>query len=549
MSAENAPTAHVTPSQDLQAAALALWTFVHTKLPRFSTEVALDIVTRLTPAPGDDPKEFAKRLRVALREAGISVKHTAALEAASRVLGRTAWHDFRRDVPKPSQLNLLIRADTPEELFDDWGKLAPRLCDWVVAFQKHHQVKVIQVHFGTDYVYIAFPLPKEGTQHGETEMQPIASINATVPSPHWLEEAPMAFEMLRRRLEEPGLAIVDGVEVLHLCGRNEDGFFVRSNDSEPVTAADAYDSELVLFRGDSVDGFEIARGDEMTCWSQLDLSLEGKPQELTFVDGVWRIGNGDYNWRMTTLRGSRLAVQPIHVALSAQQSARLLHRYRLAKKILAGKITHHQVSKQLNFLSAPGDTYKANLVQIFRELAAIGMDWPSFCAEQGLELLATNELPLGIFMALAERLKLKDPDRLFAQPARAELALAVDDDLLRSLRARVDHVRYRIPKDLPQETREQVKDAIEDFSVSLRLQKLQAAGQFTDPSNPLPHLVFAGDGEELRLRMQGLGLDVYIGVVPHLMSTEGIAEKLPNMWTYAFGHSLYLDLACREGSL
>jgi hypothetical protein len=35
---------------------------------------------------------------------------------------------------------------------------------------------------------------------------------------------------------------------------------------------------------------------------------------------------------------------------------------------------------------------------------------------------------------------------------------------------------------------------------------------------------------------------MYIGVMPHLVSTEGVIEKLPNMCLFAFGHAIYLDI-------
>jgi hypothetical protein len=40
---------------------------------------------------------------------------------------------------------------------------------------------------------------------------------------------------------------------------------------------------------------------------------------------------------------------------------------------------------------------------------------------------------------------------------------------------------------------------------------------------------------------------MYAGVMPHLFPTEGVVEKLPNMWSYAFGHSLFLDVDFAEG--
>ncbi len=97
MAASTAPLAQPTSPQNLQVTAAALWTFVHLKIPRFTSEVALKVVEDLQPKPDEDPKALAKRLRKALSGAGISLKHTAALDAASRILGHSSWHARNRE--------------------------------------------------------------------------------------------------------------------------------------------------------------------------------------------------------------------------------------------------------------------------------------------------------------------------------------------------------------------------------------------------------------------------------------------------------------------
>lgn len=74
MATTAASTAHPPPSQHLQATAAALWTFVHLKVPRFTSEIALKIVKDLQPQPDEDPKALAKRLRKALSDAGWFLK-------------------------------------------------------------------------------------------------------------------------------------------------------------------------------------------------------------------------------------------------------------------------------------------------------------------------------------------------------------------------------------------------------------------------------------------------------------------------------------------
>ncbi|PTT40061.1 hypothetical protein DBR23_09375, partial [Acidovorax sp. HMWF018] len=141
MATTAAPTAHPASPQDLQATAAALWTYVHLKVPRFTSEAALKVVEGLQPQPDEDPKLLAKRLRKALSDTGVALKHTAALDAASRILGRSSWHALNRE-PLTPKLKLTMVVKAPEEEFSSWHELAPRLAEWLEAW---HQVKPTKV--------------------------------------------------------------------------------------------------------------------------------------------------------------------------------------------------------------------------------------------------------------------------------------------------------------------------------------------------------------------------------------------------------------------
>lgn len=555
MAATTAPLAHAPSSENLQATAAALWTFVHLKVPRFTSDAALRVVEQLQAQPGEDPKALAKRLRKALGDVGIALKHTAALDAASRLLGHSSWHACAKATSTP-KLKLTIAAHAPDEQFSDWRELAPRLAQWMEAWCQAKAVKVFETRFGDDFVLVCIPQPKSGGHESETEMLPALAINPLGEVKGWLTGAPAAFETVRRRLEESALAVLDGVAALQVCGRYGPDVLTRlPSIPQPVTSDDACNSELVLLREDNElmpgEGFEIARGDEMTCWSQLELALKdeakGQLLEVTLDEGAWRIGSGRYVWHLSTLHPGDYVPGRVHTVLTDDESEKLLRRYRLAKRILGGQVKHHHVTKQLKYLSGPDDTYRVDLHRVFHALNDAGYDWDSFCEAAGLEQPKVPDVKVGFVMTLAEQLKLKDPNKLFASPPRAKLAKATDDSLIRSLMPRVDFVRYRIPPNLAPNQVEGVRDAIEDFSASVRLQKLQQAGQLIDPNEPLPYLCYAGDGEELRLKLEELGLELYVGVMPHLISTEGIVEKLPNAWSYAFGHAIYLDIDRIEG--
>ncbi len=536
--------------QDLQSTAAALWTFVHLKVPRFTSGVALQVVESLQIQPDEDPKFLAKRLRKALSDTGVALKHTAALDAASRILGRSSWHVLNRE-PAAPKLKLTMVVQAPEEQFSSWHELAPRLAEWLEVWQQVRSTKVFEVRFGSDSILVCVPELKKDSAAGETEMVPALAINPIGEAKGWLTEAPAAFEMVRRRLEETNKAILDGVATLQICGRHGPEVLAKLPAiPQSVTSDDACNSELVLLREDNElmpgAGFEIARGDEVTCWAQLELAVKeeakGQPLKIVLEDGAWRVGKGRYVWQMTTLHPEDYVPGQTHSILTEAESEKLLRRYRLAKRILGGKVKHHHVTKQLKYLSGPDDTYRVDLHRVFHALDNAGHDWDSFCAETGIEQDKVPEVKVGFVMTLAEHLKLKDPNKLFASPPRAKLVKAVDDTLIRSLMPRVDFVRYRTPGNLTPDQVEGIRDAIEDFSASIHIQKMQQLGQFVDRDDPLPYLCYAGDGEELRLKLEALGLEMYVGVMPHLVSTEGVIEKLPGMWSFAFGHAIYLDI-------
>jgi len=527
MAAIAAPTAHPTSPENLQATAAALWTFVHLKVPRFTSEAALQLVEGLHAQPHEDPKVLAKRLRKALSDAGVSLKHTAALDAASRILGRSSWHALNRE-PVTPKLKLTVVAQAPEELFSNWHDLAPRLAMWLETWQEVKATKVFEIRFGSDFILVCAPASKKDSLAGETDMVPALSISPLGDLKDWLTEAPAAFEMVRRRLEETEKAILDGVATLQVCGRNgPDGLAKQPDIPQPVTSEDACNSELVLMREDNEQfpggGFEVARGDEMACWAQLELAfkdeVKGQLQEVSLEqEGAWRVGKGRYVWQLNTLHPEDYVPGQVHTLLTEAESEKLLRRYRLAKRIFGGKVKHHYVTKQLKYLSGPNDTYRVDLHRVFHALNDAGHDWDSFCSETCIEQEKVPEVKVSFVMTLAEHLKLKDPNKLFASPPRAKLAKAVDDTLIRSLMPRVDFVRYRAPRDLTPEQAGGIRDAIEDFSASIRIQKLQQMGQFTNQNDPLPYLCYASDGEELRLKLEELGFEIYVGVMPHLIS-------------------------------
>ncbi len=220
MSAASAPLAHrSTSSDELKTSASSFSTFLQRNAPRFTPEIALDVIRQLQPHFAEGIKPLAKRLRAALRERRVSIKHTVALEATARILGHTSWHASNREAPEPT-LKLSTLTQGPEEFFSDWHALTPRLCHLCEAWHQARGVKVFEIQWGADFVLISIAVPKEGAAHGETDRLPILAINPIGDPNDWLDDALAAFETLRRHLEESALAVLDGFAVLQLCGRN-----------------------------------------------------------------------------------------------------------------------------------------------------------------------------------------------------------------------------------------------------------------------------------------------------------------------------------------
>lgn len=541
--AANSPTSadvNTPLSQEEQAA--ALWTFVHLKIPRFTSQVALEVVKRLAPRTGETPKALAKRLAAELKAKGIHLKHAAALQAAARLLGFDSWY-----AAKSSGAKLKLTTVGPsggERLVESWQELAPLLCAACDEFQTERPSQLFQVRFGPTSMMVSAAVT-DGEKPGHPQSWPVLVVIPVGSEAGWLDDAPAAMERLRRHLEQPGHAVLDGIAVFQLC----DAYKTRAIFGMPQSPspADACNSELILVRADNElqPGFEIARGDEMTCFAQFDLAIKDHASEQVTLDeeyGAWHVGNGRYVWQLSTLRPKEIVPGLMIHELGYDLSDRLLKRYKLVKRVFAGRLAYQEHTKRLEYLGSLPETWRIDLHKLLHAMKDAGLTWESYCAEVGEDMPMKPELPIGFVLALLERLKPGDPNKVFARPTRSELARVDDDKLLRTLLPRMHHVRYRLARGASAETQAMVREAIEELSSSMLVQQSQAQGQLIDPKDPLPYLVFAGDGEELRGKLADLGLVMYAGVMPLLRSTKGVIEQSPNMAPFAVGYSLYLDI-------
>ena len=522
--------------------AAALWTFVHLKTPRFPYDAALEVIKRLAPRPDEPPKALANRVRKELAAKGVSVKHDAALQVAARLLGFESWY-----AAKESSARLKLTTVGPtggEQLVESWQELGAKLCAACDEFLLERTARVFHVRFGPAYMMLSAQVVAAESPE-QPQSWPLLVVNPVRYEAHWLDDARVALERLRRYLEETALAVLDGVAVLQLCH----AYNSRLNFMVPraPNASDACNSELILLRADNEldTGYEIARGDEMTCWYQFDLAIKDhKSEEVTLDEeyGAWHVAAGRYVWRLSTLRPKEIIPGLINHELGFDESERLLRRYRLAKRVFGNRFARQEQTKRLEYLGSVPDTYRIDLHKLLLAMSKAGLTWESYCAEIGDSVPMEPHLPVGFVLALLERLNLVDPNAVFARPTRAELARVEDDSLLRALRPRGDHVRYRLARGASAEVQAAVREAIEELSASLLIRIGQDHGQLMDPKDPLPYLVFGQDGEELRLKLAEHGLVIFAGVMPNLRSTKGVIEQREGMWPFAVGHSLYLDI-------
>lgn len=554
------PSPSPSPTSPLsdEARAATLWTFLQAQAPRFSLADASEVVRSLSFDPREDHKALAKRLRKALQARGIALKHVNSLHAAAQLAGGTSWHTSRRPAKPALRFHVF---DSGHQMghseFGTWSELAVALRTWVDKLLARGQIPlgVLTMSFTGRSLQFSVPVPKDGEGAGRNEMWPMGGVTPLdADDGHWLADAPASIEKLRRHLEETGRAVLDGYAVLYLCANSHD----RRGDVNAVGPADVVNSELVLLREPDEDdphsGFEIARGDELTCWHQLELSLrEGgvdrPPADISFVlpvegAGAWYVNGVRYVWALETLKPHEYVPGRVHRQLGIPDCDRLLRRYKLAKRIHSGGFRHHDMTKRVDYLGGPPETWRVSLNRLQELLAAANLSWDSYLDRFDVEPVAmTPELPVGFVMQMLEDLEVEEPNKVFAWPALTEMALVADDRLLCSLMPRVDAVRYVRPQNITADVAARLLKAVDEFAGALQVQKVIAAGGLS-MENELPYLVYANDAQELRVSVQELGMQMYVAVAPHLHSAKGLLPDVPGVKTrpWAFGHALLVRL-------
>ena len=559
-SSATSPSSTSDPASPLsdEARAGTLWTFLQAQARRFTLEDALEVVLSLRVDPREDRKTLAKRLRRALQARGIVLKHVNSLHAAAQLVGSSSWHSGSKPVPPQLQFYVFDGGyQLRDSKFATWSELADALRVWADNLLARGQIPlgVLTMSFTGRSLHFSVPVPKEGegAGSGRNEMWPLGVVTPIVEDDHdWLTEAPAGLEKLRRYLEETGKAVLDGYASLYLCANSH----ARPGDLDAVTASDAVNSELVLVRepyeDDPHGGYEIARGDELTCWHQLELVLreDGTNRRPEHIDiavpregaAAWSVNGVRYVWALETLKPHDFVPGRIHRQIGISDCDRLLRRYKLAKRIHSGGFRHHDMTKRFDYLSGPSETWRVDLHRVLHILAKDELTWDSYIEQFGVEPLpAQDVLPVGFVFQLLQNLQVDDPNKVFAIPNPSEMARIDDDSLLRALIPRVESVRYERPRDLEKERDGQLRSAVDTFASALQMQKFVGGGGL-QMEDELPYLLYANDATELCASVEGLGLVMYAAVMPHLLPIKGLIPEATgvDVWPWALGHSVFL---------
>jgi len=528
-----------------QKQAFDLWAFVCIKIPKFTNESALSVIKNLQPIANESPKQLARRIKKEMAKHGVHLRHTHAIDAASKVMGYKSWHAANQDEGR-YRLKVSGFSATEEKHYSDWRELTNTVCDMCSSWALEHQAKLFTITFDQSLLLInASPSIKLWPDAKPHDMWPLLTISPLSNDEEWLCGVATMLEKLRRHLEGTGKALLDGVAVPLFFDS-----YQRLAKEKAVHVPDMKDvcnSELILLREDNElrPGYEVARGNEFNCWSQLELASKDDNANLNGIvcrDGAWIIGDARYVWQIATLRPYEFVPGLVVRELGSVDAEKLLHRFQLVRRIFNGRLPYRLETKRLNYLSGLEGVYKVNQHRVLLELNKIGHTWESYFADRD-EAKFQQELSVSLVFELITELKLENPNIFFKRPTRSELTEIENDQLLRVLLPRVDHVTYRLPSGLKSVIKKQLEDAIADFSTNIRLLQLSKGDDpFFNRNEPFPYLVFASDPEEFRLRLLELGFVMYVGVMPWLLPIEGIMKLPENAFPFAFGHSLYLDI-------
>lgn len=516
-----------------EARAAALWTFIHLKTPRFASQDALHIVRELNPQIGEDPKSLAKRLRSALAAKGVALKHTHALDAASRLLGMASWHaGGQQSAYKPLQLRCHFPGfDGPVSTWSEATKSFAEYCEGEISAGG---MCVYQFEFGTNSVSMDLPFTQAHDSKGRAI--PLMQVLWEPGDSMQLYQAVAAVEALRRRLEETSRAVIDGLAAVQFC--------LQTPHADPAFE-DPLNSELVVV--DMAQGpsylEEIARGDEVKCWAELEELFE--MPDYTAHGSNWVTPRHQLQWSLSTLRTSGPTPKLVTRTLTPEETGRLLRRYRNA--VRAGrKFLPQDRVKRLESLRVETLGVEVNWERVGLELARTHLNWQQF-----LEIIDVRGRPSRLstseFSKLVSVLDGPSPRELIRTPKRSELVRLDDDSVLRALVSRVQDVVYEVPRRMDGSLVKAVDDAVNMFLTALRMD-VETTDGLTLQGFPRsgPYLVYANQGKELLQELTKHGLVAYAGLTSRVESLRVGEYRTAKSKPLRFDRVLFLDIEYAE---
>jgi hypothetical protein len=489
----------------VEAQAAALWTFVHLRTPRFDSKDALQVVQELGSSAHQDVKALARQLRTALTHKGVALKHTHALEAAARLLGHASWHAGAREATvKP--LQFVCHFPGLNRALSTWDEAIQIFSDYCEGEISAGGLRVYRFEFTPGSVSMDVPLTRATDQSGR--IIPLLQVQWQPGDPKQLPSAIRAVESVRRRFEETGRAVIDGLAAPQFCQQTP------PPDSLPD---DPVNSELVVVNVASGPSFgeEIARGDETKCWYEMDQLHPRESSTILFEEGHWVVGLSRYEWSLTTIRAGRHVPEIRTRRLTSDESARLLRRYRLAAR--AGRIFFPE-DRVKNLLAMRSEAFGVDVDWEKVRLAAISVHLDTEVLALALPAMKVDgRLSLSEFQRLVHMLDGPRPSELIGKPKRSRLALLENDELLRTFVSRVQDVIHEVPRSLDESVARQVQEAVDMFHTAIRMDVVTADGT-TYESFPRggPYLIHANQGKELLTKLKQLGLVAYAGLMTNV---------------------------------
>jgi hypothetical protein len=522
-----------------EAQAAALWTFVQAKVTRFTPARALDVVKRLELDPNEDPRALAKRLAKALQDEGIKLKHTAALQAASRLEGYSSWHtNEQADTPRLHFETLSIDG-LEKKQFHSWSEVVPELRAWADNLLARNLLPLRTLKLSVEDRVLRLTIPTE-PGHNSPDTWAALGIGPLTDDPNWLDGAAMALEKLRRHLEENGKAVLDGYAVLQLCANAPD----VGDPLLQITPGDAATSELVLALEKDGQHIEVARGDEVATWRMLDGLVVTLPTDGTTG---WLANGGRAVWTRETLKRGEFAPELNTTTLRLRECEQFLRRYNLAKRIRNAGFAHGEVDKRLDYLNGPPENYRVDPAALVRHLKKVDLTWEGYFTKYSEEHVPlSNKVPAGFLLKFFERVTEVPATDVFLKPALPQMQKVTDPSLLNALVPRVDSTGFAMPTDVPDDVAGQLRKLMEDFSGSLQLRTNQKAHGTYDKS--WGSMLSANTTTMLLKGVTELDLVMYVAVDPTVSYvTKIISASLNGAWV--FGHELFLRFVKRGGEL